>query len=302
METIKYSISRIFIILLIIIAIQNIAHSQTDSLRYHIETFDGNKYIGSIIEQDNEEIVFLTSNIGQINIKKSDIKKKLVLKDEKIKKGKYWMDNPQSTRYFFSPNGYGLKAGEGYYQNVWVMVNSFAVGINDHISIGGGIVPLFFFNGGPTPLWFTAKASIPIKSNKVSIGGGLLAGTIIGTEEETSFGVLYGITTFGSKDNNISLGLGYGFAAGSWAKSPMINLNFMLRTGAKGYFISENYYIQAGDESAVIISAGGRYIIKDAGLDYGLIIPLFGEMDSFIAIPWLGITIPFGNKKKQYKK
>ncbi|NOR86172.1 MAG: hypothetical protein GQ527_01045 [Bacteroidales bacterium] len=294
MRSIKHSIPLILIIFILVIAAPVASQSQTDTLKYHIETFDGNKYIGNIIEQDQEKIIFITANLGEISIKKSDIKKKHVLEEEKMKKGKYWMDNPQSTRYFFSPNGYGLKAGEGYYQNVWVMVNSFAIGLNDYISIGGGVIPIFLFGAEATPVWFTAKASVPIKSDKFSIGGGILAGTILG-EEDTGFGVLYGITTYGSKDNNVSLGLGYGFAGGEWAKSPMINLNIMLRTGAKGYFISENYFIQAGDESALIISAGGRYIIKEAGLDYGLIIPLFSEMETLIAIPWLGITIPFVN-------
>jgi len=299
MKTIKFGIFKITIIFLIINLIPKLALSQADSLQYQIETFDGNMVIGRIIEQDKENIVLLTNTIGQVTIKKSAIKKKSVLNNDKTTKHKYYTDNPQSTRYFFSPNGFGLKAGQGYYQNVWVMVNSFAVGVSDHISIGGGIVPIFLFGGGVTPVWFTVKVSIPIKNDNVSLGGGLLAGTILG-EEYTGFGILYGITTIGSKDNNMSLGIGYGYTAGDWAKSPMINLNFMFRTGAKGYFISENYYIQAGNESALIISAGGRYIIKEAGLDYGLIIPLFGELDTFFAIPWLGITIPFGNKKNRY--
>ncbi len=78
----------------------------------------------------------------------------------------------------------------------------------------------------------------------------------------------------------------------------MVNVNFMFRTGPKGYFISENYYIKTGESSLVILSAGGRYIIKNTGLDYGLVIPFMSDMNSLFAIPWLGLTIPFGNKKK----
>jgi hypothetical protein len=100
----------------------------------------------------------------------------------------------------------------------------------------------------------------------------------------------------GSKDKNVSLGLGYGFAGGDWAKSPMININVMLRAGARGYFISENYYIRTADANATLLSFGGRQIIKKTGLDYGLVIPLSSEMDTFIAIPWLGLTVPFGGK------
>ncbi|MBE0638158.1 MAG: hypothetical protein IH598_06550 [Bacteroidales bacterium] len=212
----------------------------------------------------------------------------------KMKEGQYWFDNPQATRYFFSPNGYGLKAGEGYYQNVWVLFNSFAVGVTDNISIGAGMVPLFFF-GESTPMWITPKFSIPVKSDKFNLGGGALIGTVLG-EENAGFGIVYGLVTSGSKDNNVTFGMGYGYAGGDWAQSPMLNFNGMFRTGARGYFITENYFINGADANVLLISLGGRQIIKNAGLDYGLLLPFSSEMDQFIAIPWLGITLPFGNK------
>ena len=270
------------------------AQDQTDSLTYYIETTDGNTFTGIILAKDSVKILFTADKYGEMDILISDIKEMHPLDINKLKGDEYWYDNLQSTRYFFSPNGYGLKQGEGYYQNVLVLVNSFAVGLTDHIAIGGGVVPLFLFAGSPTPVWFTPKLSIPISKDKVNLGAGALIGTVLG-EDNTGFGILYGITTLGSRDKNISLGLGYGYAGGDWTQSPLINLNTMLRIGQRGYFISENYYIQTASETAVILSFGGRSIIKKAGLDYGLIIPIIGGMDQFLALPWLGITIPFGN-------
>jgi hypothetical protein len=43
-----------------------------------------------------------------------------------------------------------------------------------------------------------------------------------------------------------------------------------------------------------MLSLGGRRIIKKAALDFGLFMPV-GADAGFIAIPWLGFTIPFGN-------
>jgi hypothetical protein len=285
----------ITVVILLFSVIYCSAQDQTDTLNYYIETVDGNIYMGQILFQDSEKIQFKSNTIGEITILKADIKKIHLLDMNKIKDDKYWFDNPQATRYFFAPNGYGLKKGEGYYQNVWVLVNSFAVGVTNNISIGGGIVPLFLFAGSPTPVWITPKLSIPISKNKVNLGAGGLIGTVIG-EDNSGFGILYGISTFGSKDNNVSVGFGYGYAGGDWAKSPMINLNAMFRFGARGYFITENYYMKIDETTTLILSFGGRHIIKSAGLDYGLIIPFFSDMSNFIAIPWLGITIPFGNK------
>lgn len=268
--------------------------SQTtnDTTLVNIETIDGNEFIGHIISEDSLKIVVKTEKLGEISIFRSDIKRQEILEVQQIKEGKYWFPNPQSTRYLWSPNGYGLKQSEGYYQNIWVLWNQFAYGLSDNFSIGGGIIPLFLFGGTPTPVFITAKFSIPVVENKFNIGAGAIAGTILG-EEETGFGILYGLSTFGTPDNNVTVGMGYGFAGGEWASSPMININGMFRVSSRGYFITENYYINAGGENVVLITLGGRSIIKKAALDYGLVIPI-ADIGQFVAIPWLGFTVPFG--------
>lgn len=271
----------------------NIVSAQTnDSTIVKIETMDGNEFLGTIISQDNTTIILKTEKLGELSIRKSDIKSQELVDVQQIKDGKLWFANPQSTRYFWSPNGYGLKKGEGYYQNIWVLWNQFSYGVSDNFSLGAGVVPLFLFGGGPTPIFATAKFSIPIKKNKINLGGGAIAGTILG-EENTSFGILYGLSTFGSPDNNVTIGLGYGFAGGEIASTPIVNINGMFRVTSKGYFITENYFISGGGESIMLMMLGGRWIIKEAAFDYGFVIPV-GDIGTFIAIPWLGFTIPFG--------
>ncbi len=120
-------------------------------------------------------------------------------------------------------------------------------------------------------------------------------GTVIG-EESATFGILYGITTFGSRDKNLNIGLGWGFADGEMARNPTVNISAMIRTGAKGYFLTENYFIGTTDNFVVLMSLGGRRIIKNVGLDFGAMIPLAADLDAFVAIPWLGLSIPFGTK------
>jgi hypothetical protein len=201
--------------------------------------------------------------------------------------------NPQATRYFWLPNGYGLKKKESYYQNVWLFFNQVSVGLTDNFSIGAGMVPLFLFAGSPTPVWITPKVSFPVVKDKFNIGAGALAGTVIGLDE-SGFGLLYGLTTFGSRDKNFTLGLGWAYAGGTIANVPTISVGGMIRTGPRGYFLTENYFIGAGGETFGIISAGGRRIIKRISLDYGLFLPLAAGLDTFLAMPWLGLTVPFG--------
>ena len=155
--------------------------------------------------------------------------------------------------------------------------------------------------GVATPIWITPKFSIPVKKDQVNVGlGGLFAtttggGRLFTTTTTTtggggSFGILYGMTTFGNRDKNFTLGLGWGYSDGKIASQPTISFSSLIRTGARGYFITENYYIAKGSSSLVLLSFGGRRIINRTGLDFGLFIPVTSETKTFRAFPWLGIT------------
>jgi len=271
--------------------------AQQDTTLYRIETMDGNEYIGRILTQDAEKIVLKTDRLGEITLRKIDIKKMEPVKISQMKSGEYWFENPQSTRYFWQPNAYGLKKGEGYYQNVWILFNQVSVGVTDNFLVGAGIVPLFLFAGGSTPIWLTPKLSIPIKKDKFNVGAGALIGTVLG-EEDASFGIVYGTTTIGSRDKNISIGFGYGYAGGDWADAPTVSFSAMIRTGKRGYFLTENYYIGSGGDDVMLFFIGGRRLIKNSGIDFGLLIPTDTGGD-LVAIPWLGVTFPFGKSKSK---
>jgi hypothetical protein len=269
-----------------------------DSTRlYQVDTKDGNSYVGKIREIDSETIVLETELLGVLTLKQLNIKAVTEINPESMKGDEHWFENPQAARYFWAPNGYGLKKGEGYYQNVWVLFNQASVGLNDYLTVGVGIVPVFLFGGEVTPFWITPKVSIPVKKDKFNIGAGVLYGNIIGGGGEGSgIGLAYGITTFGSRDKNTSIGVGYAWADGEWAKYPTITWSFMARVSRNGYFISENYLITTADETMGLISIGGRKILKKVGLDFGGFIPLVEDLGGFYVIPWLGITVPFGKK------
>lgn len=294
----KKLLSEFALVIICLIGFPNFTHAQAkqDSIKSRIETIDGNEYIGVIIERSADKIRLKTDKLGEISILNKDVKRVTEVAAARLKNGTYWLDNPQSTRYLWAPNAYNLKKGEGYYQNVWILFNQAVYGITDHFSAGVGVMPLFLFAGASTPAWITLKYSVPVVKHKVNVGAGALVGTVIG-ETNSNFGILYGITTFGSRDKNINIGMGWGFAGGKMARNPTVNISGMIRTGAKGYFITENYFIGTPDNFVVLMSLGGRRIIKNFGLDYGLLLPLGADINTFIAIPWLGFTVPFGSKK-----
>ncbi|WKN43402.1 hypothetical protein [Tunicatimonas pelagia] len=257
-----------------------------------VQTADGNEYVGEIIEQTPGQIRLLTRNLGEIMIRNDDIESMKPIDPQGFANAQSWRRGPYSTRYFITPSGYNLARGEGYYQNTWVLFNQARVGLTDHVSVGLGLIPLFLFAGAPTPIWITPKVSIPISPDRVNLGIGALAGIIAG-EASTAFGTVYGVSTFGSRNKNLTVGLGYGFADESWSDIPLITISGTAPLGKRSYFLSENYIVSGEGETVVIASLGARSLTRSVSFDYGLFFPL-ATLDSFIFIPWLSITAPFG--------
>jgi hypothetical protein len=271
-----------------------LAQQPLDTLKvYHIETTDGNEFVGRVTSENSEFLMLVVEEIGTLTIYKSAIKRITEVETRQMHDGKLWFENPQAARYFWAPNGYGLRKGEGYFQNVWVLFNQVSYGLTNHFSIGVGLMPLFLFGGAETPIWVTPKFSFPVVKDKLNIGVGTLFATVTGVEN-SSFGVLYGQATLGSRDKNMSLGIGYGYSSDTFSSMPVFNISGVVRTGQRGYFITENYVISSAGEVGVILFVGGRRIIKRVSLDYGLLMPIASDIDSFVAVPWLGIVIPFG--------
>jgi hypothetical protein len=263
---------------------------------YQVETLDGNVFTGTLIRQDSASVGLKTDKLGALTFQRKDIKSFTVLKGVVQADGRLWLPNPQSARYFWAPNGYGLDKGEGYYQNIWILYNQVSVGLTKNFSIGAGMLPLFLFGGAPTPVFLVPKFSFPLVKEKVNLGAGAFLGTVLG-EETGVFGLLYGTSTFGSRDKNLSVGLAYGFAGSQMMDIPIINISGMVRVGPRGYMLTENYIITAEGETVVFLSLGGRSIFRNVGLDYSLWFPFFSDMGTFVAMPFLGITLPIGKKK-----
>ena len=172
--------------------------------------------------------------------------------------------------------------------------NQVSVGVTDNILIGGGLIPLFLLAGTPSAVWVTPKVSFPVVENKVNVGVGGLFATVVGSEG-SNLGITYGTATFGPRDMNLTVGVGYGYLDGDWGSTPTFSLSYISRVGKRGYFITENYLING---EIFIGMIGGRSMLGsgNVGLDYGLVIPI-ADIGTFIAIPWLGITVPIGSKK-----
>jgi hypothetical protein len=287
-----------FVILAVLITFRLAGFSQNGQEKvYRIQTRDGNIFTGYIVNEDSVFTFLKTEILGELKIPNAEIKSKSEIIHAKKVDDEYWLPNPQSTRYFWAPNGYGLKKDEAWYQNIWILYNQFSYGFTNNFSCGIGFVPLFLFAGTSTPVWIVPKFSIPVAENKFNIGTGALVGTLIG-EDSGVAGLLYGTATAGSPDKNLSFGMAYGFVGSEWSQIPIFNLSGMTRIGPNSYLLIENYIIPIEGEVAGVIWLGGRTIVRNIGIDYSLMIPIGMEIGDFVAAPFLGITIPLNRKAR----
>lgn len=106
--------------------------------------------------------------------------------------------NGHASRYVFSPSGFGIEKDSAYLNVVGPLID-FQYGITDNLSVGIG-TPLFF------GVYGTASYHAQI-SDKISFKTGLLAG--VPTVGRGTFLLPFAVGTYGSPDNQFSVGVGY---------------------------------------------------------------------------------------------
>jgi hypothetical protein len=295
----RIQIQRLVVCLIVILTIINVAvsHAQTPPTEVktvRIQTHAGNIYMGQVVSETESQVVLLSEEIGQITIERSQIRRLTVIDPSRIRNGVYWFENPHASRYIFSPSAFSVGEGKGYYQNFWIFFNSVNYGVNDNFSIGGGIIPMFLL-GENSPAWVTPKYTFPKINQNFNFAVGALVGSVLGSSDFDTYGIFYGIGTYGNREKNISLGLGYGFSNGDVSSSPVINVGFLYRTSTRLYFISENYFFPNSDFNG-LVSLGMRWTTENIAVDFSLMRPAESAGAAFIGFPLLGVTIPFGNK------
>ncbi len=251
---------------------------------YSIELKEGSEIYVRIVEVRQDELLLESNTLGELTLKVYYIKKIESNNFSLDKKGHFWFPNPNATRYFFAPSAINLEKGEGYYQNVYVILNMVNYGITDWLSIGGGFEFISTFSsltGEGSPIAFiTPKVGFPV-GEKVHLGAGFLGGFFV---EETA-GMFYGLGTYGSHDKNLSLGLGWGFVGGEFQENPFITVSGMLRTGRKFSLVTENWFVPV-DGYYGIISYGGRFFGPKMSVDVGF-------LNNLDIIEFLPIGIPY---------
>ena len=268
----KSMLTIMFMLLVGCIAFSQQEIQQKPGKLVELKLSDGTSMMGEVISEDSESITIKSATLGEMTIKKSDIKEMTEIKSSQIKKGKYWFANPNSTRYLFGPTGRNLKKGQGYYQNVLITTNMAHYGITDWFSIGGGFEGVSLVIGEPV-FFIMPKFGFEI-TEMFSVGAGYVyANAAAAFEEEGGFkgiGLAYGAITYGNDDYHATIGLGWGQAGGELTNNPFITFSGFTRVSRRIGLVTENWMIPT-DQYYWIFTYGIKLLGEKSSFDIAFI-------------------------------
>jgi hypothetical protein len=234
-----------------------------DSTKIQVITIkDGSTLVGRIVSVRADSVDF-QMGMGRVTLATRDIREIKEADADRMHAGQYWFPNPNNTRLFFAPTGQMLKKGEGYFADYELFFPGFAYGVTDNFSIGGG-VSIFPAGVDEQVYYLTPKVGMSF-GEQVHLSAGLLfAGTNGGTG-----GVGYGVGTFGTGDESLTVGLGYGFAGGDIESRPVAMLGGEKRVSRRLALVTENYLLPIEDDN-IVYSFGVRFMGEKITTDLAL--------------------------------
>ena len=324
---------------------RKIDYEEIDSTMYCIVKLIDETFIsGRLINTLEKEIQLRTKYLGLINIPKKRILDIVVTQSDGKQFSKYWMPNPHDSRHFFAPTGRNMPKGEGYFQDIYLVLVSANYGITDYFTIGGGLSIVPGISANEQAYFIYPKVGFKV-SDKINVGGGLIYvnipefddyeiydtitipvvsnNVVIGDTTYThvidwentvyrrNAGILFGVATYGNRENNITLGVGYAYLIDEFIKHPIFMFGGMYRLSRRTALVTENWFVTSWHEAdpeedwedlasgyytTGIISYGIRFFGERMSVDLAFF-QLTGEMGFgefiFPGMPYLDFVIKF---------
>lgn len=273
------------------VSLDSVSVSDT-SLRHIIQLRDGSTLIGRITAVTADSVRVRLEQ-GEVGLARSGIGQVRQVPRTSLRNGQYWFENPHSTRLLFSSTAYPLEKGTGYYSNTWLFIHTFAAGITDRFTLGGGATTIPGIAVHENPVYLLPKYTVVDgPRTKVALGAliGFLPFNTDADDDVSSAGLLYAVGTTGTRESNVSLGLGWGYAGGETTSTPAVMFGGQGRISRRVSLISENWFVSGGGDTEGVISYGLRFLGENLSVDLAWVTALGA---GGIGIPWLGFAFRF---------
>jgi hypothetical protein len=269
----------------------SLAVSSDTSMRQLIKLRDGSSVLGRITQSWGDS-ARVESMAGVLTLRRANVASVKLVPASSIHDGVYWADDPNATRLFFGPTGRMLKKGEGYLANHWLFFMDGYAGISDRFTLGGAMTLVPSDNFLKNNVYFISPKVAITQSENFNTAAGVWVGAAPFSDavgSVNSFGIAYGVATWGGPDGAVTLGGGYGFAEGKMARNPMAMFGATKRLSRRISLVTENWLFPNVEEP--LVSAGIRTLGENVSWDLGLVTVL--GTSSTIFVPWIGAAWKF---------
>ncbi|MGQ0642020.1 MAG: hypothetical protein ACT4P6_14815 [Gemmatimonadaceae bacterium] len=253
-----------------------------------IRLSDGSVVVGRVVAVRGDSAVIRTQS-GQLTMARSAVRRVRERAMSSMRGGEYWPEDPNATRLFFAPTARMLEQGAGNFCDIWLFLLCLTGGLSDRVTIGGGMSAVPGIAIADNVFYVTPKVGL-IAQEKFHVAVGAFAGWSGALRDDaTSFGIFYGVSTFGSEDDNVSAGVGFAYYNDEIANTPLLLGGLKLRLSRGTAFISENYLLP-GSEGG-ILSFGLRFFNERISGDVAFVrVALDGDD---VMVPFVGLAVAF---------
>lgn len=260
---------------------------------YRLVTKDGNVFYGKIVKSTKEHLIFETKDLGTITVPLRKVAKiELAKKNGTIPNKKQWYDNRMDNyKYFITTTGFNLRKHDFYLEDTYLFLVGGRYGINDWLSVGGGLSFLPGVSLEEQLYFFSPKVTFSVAKN-LRIGASF---NWLNVPAEGGFGLLNFVATYGSPKYNFTAGLSYIVFDGQTAQAPLVSIGTMLRPLRKVAFIGELLLLptqvstQLTNNFVPIALGGVRLMYRKSSFDLGLTYLAVDQMSASaqLVIPYL---------------
>ena len=241
-----------------------------------IETYDGNIFLGEIIEENDDFYKIVSKDGIEIVVPKSSVKEIQYLITTEVQ-GEVWRPDPNKSMYLFAPSAYPIENNKQYCRDFCLFFPSYNRGIGNNISVQAGA---FVFPGGDfdvLPIILSGKYSFP-KIYSMRFATGIMYFSLPLSGESIASGITFGTATFGNKFKHFSASLGWGYSKvdNDWefTDEAMLVLASNLRVSNTLAFVSEFWKFPSAPIDSSPLMVAGRFIGRKMSVDLGFILVL----------------------------
>jgi hypothetical protein len=263
--------------------------------RQVLRTREGSTLVGRIVDENADSVRFESGGVV-FALSRAQILSLDTLGERRVtEKTTHSYRDPNRTRLFFAPTARMLGKGEGYFSDTDILLGGVAAGVTSNFTMGGGMSFLPSTNPQNNLFYLTPKVGLVDRPNFALATGALIgfAGFEDIDSRDRSFGVLYGISTFGPEDHHLDIGAGWGYSGGKFSSDPAVMIGGSTRISRRVALLTENYFVPSVSDNG-LVSYGMRFLGKDISVDLAFANAVGpGTTLLFPGIPYVAFAVKF---------